>query len=128
MKKLILFFVFFIFSFSLSAQNSNNEEKKAFIDDLMSKMTIKEKVGQLRLISVGGELTLDKVLDQIEAGEIGGIFNTVVEPDLSRMQERALKSPNKIPIYFGFDIVHGHRTVFPIKDRKSTRLNSSHRH
>ena len=114
MKKLILFFVFFIFSFSLSAQNSNNEEKKAFIDDLMSKMTIKEKVGQLRLISVGGELTLDKVLDQIEAGEIGGIFNTVVEPDLSRMQERALKSPNKIPIYFGFDIVHGHRTVFPI--------------
>ena len=114
MKKLILFFVFSIFSYPLLAQNPNNEEKKVFIDDLMSKMTIKEKVGQLRLISVGGALSLDKVLDQIEAGEIGGIFNTVVEPDLSRMQERALKSPNKIPVYFGFDIVHGHRTVFPI--------------
>ena len=114
LKKLVFFFVFFIFSCPLFAQNPNDEEKKVFIDNLLSKMTIKEKVGQLRLISVGGDLTLDKVLDQIEAGEIGGIFNTVVEPDLSRMQERALRSPNQIPVYFGFDIVHGHRTVFPI--------------
>ncbi|OCG16180.1 beta-glucosidase [Gilliamella sp. wkB292] len=106
--------VFFLFSGSLFAQDSNNEEKKAFIDNLLSKMTIKEKVGQLRLISVGGDLTLPKVLDQIEAGEIGGIFNTVVEPDLTNMQDRALKSPNKIPLFFGFDIIHGHRTVFPI--------------
>ena len=41
MKKLILFFVFSIFSYPLLAQNPNNEEKKVFIDDLMSKMTIK---------------------------------------------------------------------------------------
>ncbi|MCX8726547.1 beta-glucosidase BglX [Gilliamella sp. B2838] len=114
MKKLIVVLVFFLFSGSLFAQDSNNEEKKAFIDNLLSKMTIKEKVGQLRLISVGGDLTLPKVLDQIEAGEIGGIFNTVVEPDLTNMQDRALKSPNKIPLFFGFDIIHGHRTVFPI--------------
>ncbi|WP_416380248.1 beta-glucosidase BglX [Gilliamella sp. B2824] len=114
MKKLIVVLVFFLFSGSLFAQDSNNEEKKAFIDNLLSKMTIKEKVGQLRLISVGGDLTLPKVLDQIEAGEIGGIFNTVVEPDLTNMQDRALKSPNKIPLFFGFDIIHGHRTVFPV--------------
>ena len=79
MKKLVFFFVFFIFSCPSFAQNPNNEEKKVFIDNLLSKMTIKEKVGQLRLISVGGDLSLDKVLDQIQAGEIGGIFNTVVE-------------------------------------------------
>lgn len=114
MKKLIVVLVFFLFSGSLFAQDSNSEEKKAFIDNLLSKMTIKEKAGQLRLISVGGDLTLPKVLDQIEAGEIGGIFNTVVEPDLTNMQDRALKSPNKIPLFFGFDIIHGHRTVFPI--------------
>ena len=113
MKKIVLFLVLFIFSGSLIAQTPD-EEKKVFIDNLLSKMTIKEKVGQLRLISVGGELTLSKVLDQIEAGEIGGIFNTVVEPDLSQMQERALKSRNQIPLYFGFDIIHGHRTIFPI--------------
>jgi beta-glucosidase len=137
-KKLALFLFFLVFSGYLFAQNPNikikkekevqnvndikdvkdaknvKDEKQAFIDNLLSKMTLQEKAGQLRLISVGGDLTLDKVLDQIEAGEIGGIFNTVVEPDLFQMQERALKSPNKIPLFFGFDIIHGHRTVFPI--------------
>ncbi|NUF27435.1 beta-glucosidase BglX [Gilliamella sp. ESL0254] len=117
MKKLALSLFFLIFSMHLFAQEPNSEtkaEKRVFIDNLLSKMTLQEKVGQLRLVSVGGDLTLSKALDQIEAGEIGGIFNTVVEPDLSQMQERALKSPNKIPIYFGFDVIHGHRTVFPI--------------
>ena len=114
MKKIILVLFFLAFPISSFAENTNSEDKKAFIDDLLSKMTITEKVGQLRLVSVGGNLTLDKVLDQIEAGEIGGIFNTVVEPDLSNMQDRALKSPNKIPLFLGFDVIHGHRTVFPI--------------
>ncbi|OCG09238.1 beta-glucosidase [Gilliamella sp. wkB178] len=103
-----------VFSGALLAESPNDPEKKAFIDDLLAKMSLKEKVGQLRLISVGGDLTLDKALEQIEAGEIGGIFNTVVEPDLTNMQDRALKTPNKIPLLFGFDIIHGHRTVFPI--------------
>ena len=117
MKKVAIYLFFLIFSGHLFAQEPNSEVKeikKVFIDNLLSKMTLQEKAGQLRLISVGGDLTLDKVLDKIEAGEIGGIFNTVVEPDLSQMQERALKSPNKIPLFFGFDIIHGHRTVFPI--------------
>ncbi|WP_141670864.1 beta-glucosidase BglX [Gilliamella apicola] len=114
MKKLVLFFMAMVFSGALLAESPNDPEKKAFIDDLLAKMSLKEKVGQLRLISVGGDLTLDKALEQIEAGEIGGIFNTVVEPDLTNMQDRALKTPNKIPLLFGFDIIHGHRTVFPI--------------
>ncbi|WP_439330223.1 beta-glucosidase BglX [Gilliamella intestini] len=117
MKKLALFLFFLVFSGLLLAQEPNGDasaEKKVFIDNLLSKMTLQEKVGQLRLVSVGGDLTLNKVLDQIQAGEIGGIFNTVVEPDLSQMQERALKSPNKIPLFLGFDVIHGHRTVFPI--------------
>ena len=113
MKKIILFLTLSLFSNFILAINSS-ESKKFFIDELLSKMTIKQKVGQLRLISVGGELSLDKVLDQIEAGEIGGIFNTIVEPDLSNMQDRALKSPHKIPLLLGFDIIHGHRTIFPI--------------
>ncbi|SCC10104.1 beta-glucosidase [Gilliamella intestini] len=116
-KKLALFLFFLVFSGLLLAQEPNGDasaEKKVFIDNLLSKMTLQEKVGQLRLVSVGGDLTLNKVLDQIQAGEIGGIFNTVVEPDLSQMQERALKSPNKIPLFLGFDVIHGHRTVFPI--------------
>ena len=113
-KKIVVFLFFIAFSGNLLAQQTNSEEKKRFIDDLLSKMTIKEKVGQLRLISVGDNQPLNKTLDEIEAGEIGGIFNTIVEPDLSQMQDRALKSPNKIPLLLGFDIIHGHRTIFPI--------------
>ncbi|WP_418886816.1 beta-glucosidase BglX [Gilliamella apicola] len=114
MKKITVFLFFIAFSGSVLAQQTNNEEKKRFIDDLLSKMTIEEKVGQLRLISVGDSHPLNQTLNEIEAGEIGGIFNTIVEPDLSQMQDRALKSPNKIPLLLGFDIIHGHRTVFPI--------------
>ena len=113
-KKIVVFLFSIAFSGNLLAQQTNSEEKKRFIDDLLSKMTIKEKVGQLRLISVGDNQPLNKTLDEIEAGEIGGIFNTIVEPDLSQMQDRALKSPNKIPLLLGFDIIHGHRTIFPI--------------
>ena len=113
-KKITVFLFFIAFSGSVLAQQTNNEEKKRFIDDLLSKMTIEEKVGQLRLISVGDNHPLNQTLNEIETGEIGGIFNTIVEPDLSQMQDRALKSPNKIPLLLGFDIIHGHRTVFPI--------------
>ncbi|ORF45940.1 beta-glucosidase BglX [Gilliamella apicola] len=113
-KKITVFLFFIAFSGSVLAQQTNNEEKKRFIDDLLSKMTIEEKVGQLRLISVGDNHPLNQTLNEIEAGEIGGIFNTIVEPDLSQMQDRALKSANKIPLLLGFDIIHGHRTVFPI--------------
>lgn len=113
-KKITVFLFFIAFSGSVLAQQTNNEEKKRFIDDLLSKMTIEEKVGQLRLISVGDNHPLNQTLNEIEVGEIGGIFNTIVEPDLSQMQDRALKSPNKIPLLLGFDIIHGHRTVFPI--------------
>ena len=113
-KKITVFLFFIAFSGSVLAQQTNNEEKKRFIDNLLSKMTIEEKVGQLRLISVGDNHPLNQTLNEIETGEIGGIFNTIVEPDLSQMQDRALKSPNKIPLLLGFDIIHGHRTVFPI--------------
>ncbi|MFQ1017819.1 hypothetical protein [Gilliamella sp. BG7] len=66
-------------------------------------MTLREKAVQLCLINVNGDLTLNKMLEQIEAGEIGGIFDTIIDPPLSQMQERALKSPNKIPLFWFFD-------------------------
>ncbi|MCO6545802.1 MAG: fibronectin type III-like domain-contianing protein [Gilliamella sp.] len=66
-------------------------------------MTLREKAAQLCLINVNGDLTLNKMLEQIEAGEIGGIFNTIIDSPLSQMQERALKSPNKTPLFWFFD-------------------------
>ena len=90
-------------------------EKTAFIDDLISRMTVEEKVGQLRLISISREISAEQLADEIAAGRIGGTFNTVVRQANRPLQAAAVeRSRLKIPIFFAYDIVHGHRTVFPL--------------
>ncbi|WP_293810930.1 beta-glucosidase BglX [uncultured Bosea sp.] len=97
-----------------SAANSA-ATKKAFIDKLLAQMTVDEKVGQLRLISIGPEMPFAKIVEEIAAGRIAGSFNTVVRRDNRPMQEAAVKrSRLKIPLFFAYDVVHGHRTTFPI--------------
>jgi len=89
--------------------------KKAFVDKLIAQMTVDEKVGQLRLISIGPEMPFAKIVEEIAAGRIAGSFNTVVRRDNRPMQEAAVKrSRLKIPLFFAYDVVHGHRTTFPI--------------
>mgnify|MGYP000556081785 FL=1 len=90
------------------------DDKPAFIASLIGKMTLEEKVGQLRLISIGGDMPRERILEQLAAGHIGGTFNTVTRHDNRPMQEAALRSRMKIPIFFAYDVVHGHRTIFPI--------------
>ena len=89
--------------------------KKAFVDKLIAQMTVDEKVGQLRLISIGPEMPFAKIIEEIAAGRIAGSFNTVIRRDNRPMQEAAVKrSRLKIPLFFAYDVVHGHRTTFPI--------------
>lgn len=89
--------------------------KKAFVDKLIAQMTVDEKVGQLRLISIGPEMPFARIVEEIAAGRIAGSFNTVVRRDNRPMQEAAVKrSRLKIPLFFAYDVVHGHRTTFPI--------------
>ena len=90
------------------------DDKPAFIAHLIEQMTLEEKVGQLRLISIGGDMPRERILDELAAGHIGGTFNTVTRHDNRPMQEAALRSRMKIPIFFAYDVVHGHRTIFPI--------------
>lgn len=89
--------------------------KKAFIDDLIGRMTVEEKIGQLRLISIGPEMPHAQLMDEVAAGRIAGSFNTVIRRDNRPLQEAAVKrSRLKIPLFFAYDVVHGHRTTFPI--------------
>lgn len=89
--------------------------KKRFIDDLIARMSIEEKVGQLRLISISKEIPHAQLADEIAAGRIGGTFNSVVRSANRPLQAAAVeRSRLKIPIFFAYDIVHGHRTVFPL--------------
>ncbi|WP_150683451.1 beta-glucosidase BglX [Pandoraea iniqua] len=89
--------------------------KQAFIDDLIARMTLDEKIGQLRLISIGADMPQAQLIKEIAAGRVGGTFNSVTREDNRPLQDAAAKQSRlKIPIFFAYDIVHGHRTVFPI--------------
>src|SRR5699024_10306909 len=90
------------------------DDKPAFIDQLLQRMTLQEKVGQLRLISIGADMPRERLAEELAAGNIGGTFNPVTRQDNRPLQDAALRSRLKIPIFFAYDVVHGHRTTFPI--------------
>ncbi|WP_242558509.1 MULTISPECIES: beta-glucosidase BglX [Pandoraea] len=89
--------------------------KQRFVDDLIARMTLEEKIGQLRLISIGSEMPQPQLIKEIAAGRVGGTFNSVTRSENRPLQDAAVKQSRlKIPMFFAYDIVHGHRTVFPI--------------
>lgn len=112
--------VLFLFSaFQVAAQKSKDNKMNAFIDGLMKKMTLEEKIGQLNLPSVGfdvtGPLLSTDVETKIKKGLVGGVFNTYTPIAVRKLQDIAVKETRlKIPLLFGYDVIHGHRTIFPI--------------
>jgi beta-glucosidase len=90
------------------------ENKDAFVSNLMKQMTLDEKIGQLRLISIGPEMPRETIRKEIAAGNIGGTFNSITRPENRPMQDAAMRSRLKIPMFFAYDVIHGHRTIFPI--------------
>ncbi|OZI24038.1 beta-glucosidase [Bordetella genomosp. 9] len=90
--------------------------REAFIDKLMSRMTVDEKIGQLRLVSLpaGSNPDKPKFMDDIRAGRAGAVFNTVTPKDIRVLQDAAMQSRLKIPLFFAYDVIHGQRTIFPI--------------
>ena len=91
------------------------QARDAFVTDLLKKMTVDEKIGQLRLISVGPDNPKEAIREMIKNGQVGAIFNTVTRPDIRVMQDQVMQlSRLKIPLFFAYDVLHGQRTVFPI--------------
>jgi len=91
------------------------QARDAFVNQLLKKMTLDEKIGQLRLISVGPDNPKDAIRDMIQKSQVGAIFNTVTRQDIRAMQDQAMQlSRLKIPLFFAFDVIHGQRTIFPI--------------
>ncbi|WP_442588930.1 beta-glucosidase BglX [Pedobacter sp. AW31-3R] len=96
-----------------------DQEMNTFINNLMAKMTIDEKIGQLNLPAVGfdvtGPILSEGVDEKIEKGLVGGVFNTFTPQAVRKLQKLAItKSRLKIPLLFGYDVVHGHKTIFTI--------------
>lgn len=102
-----------------TAQTDPNAKMKAFIDNLMSKMTLEEKIGQLNLPGAGdittGQASNSDIAKKIEKGQVGGLFNIKSVAKIREVQRLAVeKSRLKIPLLFGMDVIHGYETVFPI--------------
>ncbi|MBQ2484499.1 MAG: beta-glucosidase BglX [Muribaculaceae bacterium] len=90
-----------------------------FVDDLMSRMTLQEKIGQLNL-QVAGDITTGSAQDTevvglVAAGKLGGVFNLKGVDKIKMLQEAAVKrSRLGIPLLVGMDVIHGYETIFPI--------------
>lgn len=106
---------------SVNAMAQQQDAKmKAFVDDLMKKMTLEEKVGQLNLLTPGGGILTGAVVNtdveaKIKSGKVGAMFGTIGVDNIRRVQELAMNNSRlKIPLFFGSDIIHGYKTTFPI--------------
>ncbi len=96
-----------------------DRDMRRFIDRLMAKMTVEEKVGQLVQytadMAVTGASVRATYKDDIKAGRVGSIFNAYTPKFTRELQELAVTGTRlKIPLLFGYDVIHGHRTIFPI--------------
>ncbi|MEP7110822.1 MAG: beta-glucosidase BglX [Ferruginibacter sp.] len=117
-KTLTIVIFFFTISVSAYAQNSN-AKMKPFIDALMKKMTVDEKIGQLNLPGSGdivtGQAANSDIGKKIQAGSVGGLFNIKTVEKIRAVQKVAVEESRlKIPMLFGMDVIHGYETVFPI--------------
>ncbi|PAL19895.1 beta-glucosidase BglX [Sphingopyxis sp. GW247-27LB] len=90
-----------------------------FIAELMAKMTLEEKIGQLSLLTSDWDSTGPTMRqgyqEDIRKGRIGSIFNAFTAKYTRDLQRVAVEETRlKIPLLFGYDVIHGHRTIFPI--------------
>jgi beta-glucosidase len=89
------------------------------VENLLAEMSLEDKIGQLNQYSAGtmtGPGTArDDYDDLIAEGQVGSLFNVVGSKLTNRLQHIAVeKSPLHIPLLFGFDVIHGERTIFPV--------------
>ena len=116
MKKSLLLIVAILAGASAFAQKKPMRE---FVDELMSKMTLEEKIGQLNLLP-GNDITTGAVMNSplaklTEEGKLGAILNVKGQDKIKELQRIAVKKSRLgIPLLVGQDVIHGYQTVFPI--------------
>ena len=115
MKKIFLSIFLAGLGINISAQKSIDQK----VTELMAKMTLEEKIGQLNQynddITATGPITKDAdKAGQVRAGKLGSILNAIGAKNTKNWQDQAMQSRLKIPLLFGQDVIHGFRTTFPI--------------
>jgi len=89
------------------------------IRELMSKMTLDEKIGQLNMLSgdwsVTGPVVRTDFKEDIKAGKVGTMLNAYTAKHARKLMQLSVDSTRLgIPLLLGYDVIHGHRTIFPI--------------
>lgn len=116
MKKTITLTAAIILGLTAFAQNDISTKAKA----LLAKMTLDEKIGQLNLVTPGGGMLTGAVVSsdvesKIKKGQVGGLFGIYSPEKVRKAQDLAVKESRlHIPMIFGLDVIHGHKTIFPI--------------
>jgi len=114
--------VFFTIMLAMALQTTQGQQEtndRSFIDSLMSEMTVEEKIGQLTLFTSDWTTTGPSLKDDYEKdvkeGRCGNIFNAHTVKYNRKLQEIAVnESRMGIPLLFGYDVIHGYKTAFPI--------------
>jgi beta-glucosidase len=122
MRNSIVYLLSVILFFACSQKSGQNMVKRAqdpFIEDLIKKMTLDEKLGQLSLFTTDWESTGPTIRagyeNDIRAGRCGALFNSHTVDFTTRLQKIAVEESRlKIPLLFGYDVIHGYKTMFPI--------------
>ncbi len=118
LKYLTIFSLLALMS-SCASTDKPADKLSSSVDSLLSLMTLEEKIGQLSLYTsdwdVTGPTMREGYKEDIRKGRVGAIFNAFTAKYTRELQEFAVKETRlKIPLLFGYDVVHGHRTIFPI--------------
>lgn len=117
MKKIVVFLMLAGAIITLKAQD---KEMNSFVSNLMKQMTLDEMIGQLNLITFSGSVLTgasasEGPAEKIRKGQVGAVLGISGVDVVRRAQDIAVKESRlKIPLIFGMDVIHGHRTIFPI--------------
>lgn len=130
--------LFIVFVFLRPASNKLSENTKTLdvknnysqidpiierkVDSVLALMTIPEKIGQLVQYSGSGDITgpsssknNQHKLNKLKRGEVGSMLNVTSVKAIRELQEIVMKESRlKIPLIFGYDVIHGYKTIFPI--------------
>ena len=123
--KYVLLVTFLLFSSFIYSQKMPYQNPKLAIDqrvkDLLTRMTPEEKAGQLNQLN-GGAFTGPALNDagqveksnMVKNGRVGSMLNVIGVTETRAIQQVAMQSRLQIPLIFGYDVIHGYKTIFPI--------------
>ena len=128
----MLLCVGFLFFQSCNSNRSGGEISKenrleSKIDSVLSKMTLQEKIGQTAQRGKSSRVKElpEKLKEAVRKGEVGSFLNITSKEDVKELQRIAVEeSPNKIPLIFARDVIHGYKTIFPIPLGQAASFNS----